>query len=119
MLDDLKAVIAGELSKGEFLERHSPPPPEPRLKRIDREQSFFRTVVVEELIAADHVARAIWEMTGALDLKRYYGRIRAVAGVAGRERTDPRLLLALWLYAYTEGVSSAREIERLCEYHQA
>jgi transposase len=75
--------------------------------------------VVEELIAEDHPARAIWEMTGQLDLTGYYGGIKAVEGVAGRERTDPRLLLALWIYSYTQSVSSAREIERLCEYHPA
>lgn len=119
MVDDIEAVIKGELSKEEFLERNPPPRPGPRLKRIDRKQSIFRSVMVEDLIGADHIARAIWEITEALDLKRYYGSIRAVEGVAGRERTDPRLLLAIWLYAYTEGVSSAREIERRCEYHPA
>jgi len=36
---------------------------------------------------------------------------------AGRPVWDPRLLISLWLYAYKGGVSSAREIARLCEYH--
>jgi hypothetical protein len=34
--------------------------------------------------------------------------------VCGRDATDPRLLIALWLYAATRGVGSARELARLC-----
>jgi transposase len=119
MQDDCQAAMRGEISKEEYLERNAPPLPRPRLKQIERKQSCFRTVVVEDLIAEDDPARAIWEMTGQLDLTGYYGGIKAVEGVAGRERTDPRLLLALWIYSYTQSVSSAREIERLCEYHPA
>jgi transposase len=119
MADEKKKMVIGEVSKEEFLERNPQPLAEPRLKRIDREQARFEPLVVEELIEEDHLARAIWEMTGQLDLSGYHGRIRAVEGVAGRERTDPRLLLALWLYAYTQSVSSAREIERLCGHHPA
>jgi transposase len=33
----------------------------------------------------------------------------------GRTPIDPRLLLALWLYAVIDGVGSAREIVRLCQ----
>jgi hypothetical protein len=34
----------------------------------------------------------------------------------GRAAWDPRLLLSVWLYSYSEQVTSAREIERLMEY---
>ena len=37
-------------------------------------------------------------------------------GGAGREHTDPQLLISLWLYAYSRGISSARELARQCEY---
>lgn len=40
-------------------------------------------------------------------------------GGAGRSAWDPRLLISLWVYAYSEGVSSAREVSRLCEYDPA
>ena len=33
--------------------------------------------------------------------------------------TDPRLLLSLWVYAYSKGIGSAREIERQCEHDPA
>jgi hypothetical protein len=35
-------------------------------------------------------------------------------GLAGRNATDPRILIALWLYAATRGVGAARELDRLC-----
>jgi hypothetical protein len=42
-----------------------------------------------------------------------------VEGEAGRPAYDPWLLISLWIYAYSEGVSSAREVARRCEYHPA
>jgi hypothetical protein len=42
-----------------------------------------------------------------------------VEGIAGRPAWDPHLLISLWVYAYSEGVSSAREVERRCAYHPA
>jgi transposase len=53
---------------------------------------------------------------GAVDLGPYHAQIASVEGHAGREHTDPQLLVSLWLYAYSRGISSAREISRQCEY---
>lgn len=93
--------------------------PKPRLQPINRQQLILRAVDIEQLVGEDHEVRAIWELVGRLDLSRYYEDIKAVEGVAGREPVDPRLLISLWIYSYTEGISSAREISRLCEYHPA
>ena len=82
---------------------------------INRQQSVLRTVDVEQLIPADHPARLFWEITGKLDLSAYYGAIKSKRGCAGRPTFDPRLLIAVWLYAYQRGIGSAREIERLCQ----
>src|SRR5208282_3557352 len=41
--------------------------------------------------------------------------IKAREGLAGRDATDPRLLVALWLYACIRGIGSARELARRCE----
>jgi transposase len=87
-----------------------------RLKPIDRKQLVLRPVDVERLIEEDHPARAMWELVGQLDLSQYYAPIKVVEGEAGRSATDPRLLISLWLYAYSRGVSSARELSRLCQY---
>ena len=54
-----------------------------------------------------------------MELARFYAPIKAREGSAGRDATDPRMLLTLWLYSLSEGVNSAREIERLCEAHAA
>jgi transposase len=89
------------------------------VKEINRKQLMMRPVDVEELVAADHAVRAIWELTGQLDLGGYYDEIESVEGTAGRPAMDPRLMISLWIYAYSEGVSSARQISRLCEYHPA
>jgi transposase len=58
-------------------------------------------------------------LVGRLDLSRYYAGIAAVEGRAGRDRTDPQVLISLWLYAYSRGISSAREVARRCEYEPA
>jgi len=91
-----------------------PAPPKPRVQVIDRRQMVLRPMAVEQLIAEDHPARAIWELVGQRDLSRFYAEIKAVEGTAGREPVDPQLLISLWVYAYSEKISSAREIERRC-----
>jgi transposase len=93
--------------------------PRVRQKQINRQQLLLRPVEVEKLVEADDPVRAIWELVGKLDLRSFYADIEAVEGVAGRPVWDPQLLVSLWIYAYKEGVNSAREIERLCTYHPA
>ena len=92
-------------------------PAKPRLKAIDRQQMRLHPVEVERLVEPDHAVRAIWELVGQRDLAGFYAPIKAVEGVAGREAIDPRLLISLWVWALSDGVSSAHEIERRCQYH--
>jgi transposase len=94
----------------------NPSPAFPRLAPIDRSQLVLRTVDVERLIDEDHSARLIWEVVGRLDLSLYHDEIAAVEGRAGRDHTAPRLLISLWLYAYSRGISSARELSRQCDF---
>lgn len=91
----------------------------PRVKVINRQQMMLRATDVESLVEPSHPVRAIWELTGRLDLKSYYEKIDVQEGCAGRPAMDPQLMISLWIYAYSEGVSSAREIARLCEFHPA
>ena len=88
----------------------------PRYEVIDRGQLCWRRVDVERLIGEEHPARAIWEFVGKLDLSRYNEEARALEGKAGRPGWEPRLLISLWVYAYSEGVNSGRAIEELCEW---
>jgi transposase len=91
----------------------------PRYEVIDREQLCWRQIDIERLIGADHPARAVWEFIGRLDLSAYQEEVRAVEGKAGRPGWEPRLLISVWVYAYSKGVGSARAIEELCEWEPA
>ena len=90
-----------------------------RCKVVERNQLFFRPVDVEKLVGPTHRVRAIWAFVGGLDLSGFYASVEAVEGQAGRPVWDPRVLLSLWVYAYSNGVNSAREIAQRCEYHPA
>lgn len=90
---------------------------ERRFKSIDRTQMVMHPVDLAHLLPEDDPARAIWDLVGELDLRRYHEQIRAVEERAGRPAYDPRLLASLWILAYSQGISSAHEIERLCHYH--
>jgi transposase len=71
-------------------------------------------MTIDELLEPDHPARAVWSYVEGLDLSPLYDRIRARGSIAGRPAIDPRLLVALWLYATLSGFSSARELADLC-----
>jgi transposase len=91
----------------------------PRIQRANRQQIEMRMAALDSLVPEDHKVRIVWEMAQEYDLSRLYGYIDAIEGEAGRPAIDPLILVALWLYATTEGVGSARELARLCEEHIA
>jgi transposase len=90
-----------------------------RVQRADRMQVRIQSYALDNLLAEDHQARAVWEYVEGLDLACLYDLIRAVSGSAGRTPIDPRILMALWLYATLDGVGSARQLGRLCDDHVA
>ena len=90
-----------------------------RLRRAERGQVELRALSLDELVLADHRVRLVWAFAEQLDLSSLYGRIKAVEGHPGHPPADPRVLLALWLYATIEGVGSARELARRCAEHLA
>jgi transposase len=92
---------------------------QPRIQRANRQQIEMRVAALDSLVPGDHKVRIVWEMAQEYDLSRLYGYIDAIEGEAGRPAIDPLILVALWLYATTEGVGSARELARLCEEHIA
>jgi len=91
---------------------------QPRLHSPDRRQ-LLSTLTIDDLLEADHPARAVWSYVEGLDLSSLYDCIRARGSVAGRPAIDPRLLVALWLYATLSGFTSARELADLCIRHDA
>jgi transposase len=108
--------IEGNPEKQEAEQKAQAIAAKPRLKAINRKQLVMRTIDLEESISEDHPARAIWAMVERLDMSRFEATIKAVEGHAGQSRLDPRVLIALWIYANSEGISSARELWRLCQY---
>src|SRR5262245_63198214 len=91
----------------------------PRLRTANREQIVCRAAPLDALIADDHPARIAWAYVEGLDLAPLYDRIKAVEGAAGRPPIDPKILMALWLYATVEGIGSARHLDQLCREHAA
>jgi transposase len=81
----------------------------------ERDTIELRAMSLDSLIGSDHPARLIWAYVSRLDLRELEARIKAREGVAGHPAITPRLLLALWLYATSEGVVSARLLSRLCQ----
>jgi transposase len=102
-----------------FENSNTPQEPTVRCKPVERNQLLLRAVDVEKLVDEQHEVRAIWELVGQLDLRPFYAAIGALEGEPGRPVWDPKVLISLWIYAYKDGVSSAREIARRCEYHPA
>jgi transposase len=84
----------------------------PKVKRIERRQSLLVPLDVEALVGLEHKVRAIWELTGKMDLSRFEQRLGSAVGKAGRSSWEPRLLVSIWVYGYSEGISSARQIAR-------
>jgi transposase len=74
---------------------------------------------LDEFLEPDHQARTVWAAVCGLNLGRWLSQIKAVERNVGRDATDPRLLVALWVYATLQGIGSARELARLCEKHLA
>jgi len=91
----------------------------PRLRYAERDQIEWRPISLDGLLPEDHRARLVWRFVEGLDLTVLLATIKSVEGRPGHPPADPRILLALWLYATVEGIGSARELARLCEEHIA
>src|SRR5215210_6909537 len=90
-----------------------------RIARAVRDQVELVPQSLEERVAVDHPARAIWALLERLELGAFYATIRAAVDGPGRPASDPRVLLGLWLLATVEGIGSARRLARLSEEHDA
>jgi len=90
-----------------------------RLKQANRSQVEMQLVTLDQLVAADHRVRVVWDFVEQVDLGRLYAQVKAVEGHAGQSAIDAKILLGLWLYATLEGVGSARALDRLCTEHLA
>ena len=98
------------------------PPTRPEVARVlrpVRDQLEWMPSSLDSVLPENHQVRAIWQTLDRLDLAAFYAEVKAILGHAGHPTTDPKVLLALWLYATTEGIGSARQLDRLCDEHDA
>ncbi|HKZ54447.1 MAG TPA: transposase, partial [Anaerolineales bacterium] len=94
-------------------------PSQARLYTAVRNQVEIMIRDLDSLLPQDHLARAIWAIVESLDLSAFYAPIKAVVGEPGHPASDPKVLVALWIYATADGVGKARELDRLCNEHDA
>jgi transposase len=90
-----------------------------RYETANRNQIELQPCDLEALLPPGHAARLVWRFVEGLDLTALYAAIKAREGGPGRTPIDPKILVALWLYATIDGVGSARELDRLCYAHDA
>lgn len=88
---------------------------EVRLRKPERRQMEWVAQCTDDLVGPTHGVRTVVAVVAQLDLAAFREPIKARAGVAGRDATDPELLVSLWLYACIRGIGSARELARRCE----
>jgi transposase len=112
-----RETLFGDLPEAEPTAREWPG--SPRLREPVRDQVELRAVDLEALLPGEHPARVIWAYVQRLDLSALEETIRARAHGPGQAPVSPRLQLALWLFATSQGVGSARALARLCESHDA
>jgi transposase len=93
------------------------PAAKPRLMYANRCQGEMRVDSLEHLLPPEHPVRDLWQFVETLDLSALLAQIRSVPGNAGAPAIDPRILMALWLQATTDGVGSSRKLAELCENH--
>jgi transposase len=101
------------------MSQENPISKQPLIRNVNRQQMSWRAVDVEHLIGADHAARAIWALVGRLNLRAFYQAIASSTEEGGRPAFDPQLLISLWVYAYSQGIGSARAVARRCEFDPA
>ena len=86
-----------------------------RLRKPERRQLGMVVQCADDLVRALHPVRTVMAVVEKLDVSGFCEPIRAREGIAGRDATDPRLLVGLWLYGCVRGIGSARELARRCD----
>jgi transposase len=79
---------------------------------LARDQAMLLPLDMREWLAADHFVWFLLAVLDEFDVSGFEaGRRR---GGVGRQGYDPRMLLALLIYGYSQGQRSSRRIEELC-----
>jgi transposase len=78
----------------------------------ERDQPLLLPPDLRDWLPEDHLAWFVIASVEAMDLSAFYASYRADGH--GRAAHDPRMMVALILYAYATGERSSRQIERRC-----
>ena len=81
-----------------------------RLRQANRDQVVPVPAYLDALLPEDHLARLVWAAVERLDWSAFTAEQLVVEGGPGRAAADPQVLGALWLYATSQGVTSARAL---------
>jgi transposase len=79
----------------------------------DRDQELLLPPSLRDWLPDDHLAWFVIESVEELDLSEFYASYRSDGW--GGAAHDPKMMVALYIYAYSIGVRSARAIERRCQ----
>jgi transposase len=90
-----------------------------RLRRANRQEVMRIPARLEDLLPPDHLARRVWTKLEELDLSEFYVDIQVDEGTPGAPATDPLILIAVWVYATSQGETCARRVAELCVNHLA
>lgn len=81
--------------------------------RFDRGQSFLMDFNFGDLLGEDHLVWTVIDVIDSLDLTPLYARY-GDHPEGGRPAFDPKMMLALLVYGYADGLRSSRQLERAC-----
>jgi transposase len=80
---------------------------------VDRDQPFLLPPDMRQWLPAGHPAWLVIEAVRLLDTSVFHARRRT--GGAGAAGYDPDMMVTLLVWAYANGITSSRRIERLCQ----
>lgn len=87
------------------------------LIECNREQLFLLPLSMRDWLPHGHLAWFLLDAVQELDLTPFHRRLRQDGW--GRAAYQPKMMVALLLYAYCLGIRSSRQIERSCQENVA
>ncbi len=79
---------------------------------VERDQAFLMPPSLTEWLEEDHLVWFVLDAVEQMDMSVFHAGYRADGW--GRAAHDPKMMVALTLYAYCIGIRSSRAIERTC-----
>ena len=84
-----------------------------------RNQCLLFPQTLDATVAEDHPVRAVWSIVSQLDLRELEAEVESNRVTGGRPAIAPQVLMALWVFAASQGEARASEIARRVVEHDA